>query len=317
MVDNSTVRQAEAADVLRTWALDEELKKAVMDNPKLAPIAKRIARRYTAGETIENALDVAYASVARGHAVSLEYMGESVRDPALAESETQRFLQLIEAIGTSGLSSTVSFDLSHVGSIIDPALGLANAQRIAAAMSGRGTALMISAEGSGRTDLVLDIYESLSHEYPYVGITLQARLHRSPTDLERVLRLPGVVRLVKGAFLEPESIAHPRGSAGLTDAYLGLVQQLLDAGHPTSIATHDDVLIERIRMGNDDVLRDENCEFEMLLGLGTESLDRLHHQGFRTREYITFGSDWWLYVLNRIAEQPHRVQDAVIDAATT
>lgn len=314
MADTDTKNQADAADMLRAWALDEELKKSVMGNPILEPVVKRIARRYTAGERIEDALAAACASMARGHAASLEYTGESVRDPAVAEVETAVFLQLAEVIASSGLPSTVSFDLSHVGSVIDPELGLANAQRIATATAGLGTALMISAEGSDRTDLVLDTYESLSLEHPHVGITLQARLHRTPADLERVLRLPGIVRLVKGAFLEPESIAHPRGSSGLEKAYLHLAQQLLDAGHPTAIATHDDALIEKIRVGNDIALRGTSCEFEMLIGLGTESLDRLHHEGFNTREYVVFGGEWWLYVLNRIAEEPHRVNDAIIDA---
>lgn len=316
MATFDTTNTADAANTLRAWALDEELKKSVMENPVLLPIAKKIARRYMAGETIDDALAAAQESMARRHTVSIEYTGESVRDPAVAEAETLVLLQLAEAIAASGIPSTVSFDLSHVGSVIDPALGLANARRIAAATAGMGTAMMISAEGSDRTDLVLDTYEKLSAEYPHVGITLQARLHRTSKDLERMLALPGVIRLVKGAFLEPESVAYPRGSEQLEQAYLELVKMLLDSGHPTSIATHDAELVEKIRESNPRTHTSQRCEFEMLIGLGTQTLDRLHDEGLNTREYVIFGNEWWLYVLNRIAEEPHRVFDAITDAGS-
>ena len=285
-----------------------------MNSSALAPVARRIAGRYTAGETIETALDAARASVARGHAVSIEYSGESIRDDELADAETEVFLDLTEAIAVAGLPSTVSFDLSHVGSVIDPALGLRNAQRIAAATARLGTALMVSAEASDRTDLVLDLYEQLSDEHPHVGITLQARLHRTPADLTRVLRRPGTVRLVKGAFAELEQTALLRGTQELEDRYLELAQRLIESGQPTAIATHDPRLLKviltegRLQPGPGPV------EFEMLLGLGTDLLDRLQADGYRTREYVIFGTEWWLYVLNRIAEQPERVFDAIIDA---
>lgn len=242
------------------------------------------------------------------------YAGESVRDAAVADAETEVFLQLIEAIRTAGLPSTVSFDLSHVGSVVDPCLGLGNARRMAAATAPVGTALMISAEGSSRTDLILDIYDQLSAEYPHVGITLQARLHRTPQDLARVLNRPGPVRLVKGAFLEAESLAYPRGSEELETAYLSLAQQLIETGHPASIATHDAALTEKIRTRHAADLTSGNVEFEMLLGLGPGLLDALHSDGLRTREYVIFGGEWWLYVLNRIAEDPERVFEAITAA---
>ncbi|MCZ2404808.1 proline dehydrogenase family protein [Paenarthrobacter sp. Z7-10] len=301
-----------ASQTLRAWALDEDLKHTVMSNPALAAVATRIARNYTAGDTIADALAAARACKSRGHTVSVEYVGESVRDPAVAAAETEVFLQLIEMIRAVGIPSTVSFDLSHLGSVIDPALGLANARRLAAATAPLGTALMISAEGSDRTDLILDLYEKLSTEYPHVGITLQARLHRTRHDLARVLRYPGTVRLVKGAFLESEDVAYTRGSPELHSAYLNLAKQLIDAGHPTAIATHDHAIIEAIRARHASDLSAGHVEFEMLLGLDPDKLDALRRDGLRTREYVVFGGEWWLYVLNRIAEKPERVYDALI-----
>ena len=319
MGDSPQLTTTVAANILRTWALDERMKSAAMGSPALASVAARIARRYMAGDTIADALDVARASIARGHTVSLEYTGESVRDAARANAETEVFLQLIEAIGSVvlpgvALSSTVSFDLTHVGSLVDPALGLANARRMAAATAPLPTALMISAEGSSRTDLILDTYDQLSSDYPHVGITLQARLHRTPRDLDRVLERPGMICLVKGAFLESESDAYARDSTELHEAYLGLAKRLIESGHPVSIATHDLTLIEKIRDRHGAQLVGGEVEFEMLLGLGTAALDKLHRAGLRTREYVAFGGEWWLYVLNRIAEEPERVFDAIVDA---
>ena len=172
---------------------------------------------------------------------------------------------------------------------------------------------MISAEGSDRTDLVLDLYEALAADYPHVGITLQARLHRTPDDLERVLARPGTVRLVKGSFLETDAVAWRRDSPEMTAAFLALAERLVTAGHPVSLATHDESLVDALIAAHGDALREPEVEFEMLMGLGTDLLDRLHGEGYRTREYVIFGGEWWLYVLNRIAEQPERVLAALAD----
>jgi proline dehydrogenase len=298
-----------AADTLRAWALDEELKRRVMGDPALAAAAGRIARRYTAGDTIGEAVEAARAGLRRGHQAGIEYSGESVRDAARAISETGVFLRLIDAMRDAGLPGNVSFDLSHVGAVFDPDLALTHVR----AMAAPGVPLMISAEGSDRTDLVLGLYDELAPDLPHLGVTVQARLHRTPADLTRVLRHRGRVRLVKGAFLESEDVAYRRGSGELTEAYLGLARRLIAAGHPTSLATHDEDLIEAMIAEHRDALRTGPVEFEMLLGLGTGLLDRLHAAGYRTREYVIFGGEWWLYVLNRIAESPERVLTALAD----
>jgi proline dehydrogenase len=146
---------------------------------------------------------------------------------------------------------------------------------------------------------------------------LQARLHRTPDDLERVLARPGRVRLVKGAFEEPESVAIPRESPALQGRYLDLAQELITSGHRTSIATHDEEILEELLTRHGATLRGEHVEFEMLLGLGEQALDRLRTDGYRTREYVVFGQEWWLYVLNRVSEQPQRLHTALSDAFPT
>ncbi|MET1020122.1 MAG: proline dehydrogenase family protein [Microterricola sp.] len=310
-----TIARATSAEALRAFALDESLKARVLADARLAPIARRIAERYIAGETLDEAFDRLPEVLARGHLASIEYTGESVRDAAVADAETEVFLELARRIQSSAVPSTVSLDLSHIGLTVDPELGYRNAVRLAEATAEAGTELIISAEGSARTDLVLDTHARLCRSFDHVGITVQARLHRTPADLAALLQRPGRVRLVKGAFLEPESVAFARDSSALRDAYLGLAGTLITSGHALSIATHDADVLDTLLSTHGSALAAPHIEFEMLLGLGTETLDELHAAGLRTREYLIFGTEWWLYVLNRIAENPDRVFQAITDAA--
>ena len=306
--------RAAAADVLRAWALDEDLKSRAMSDPVIAAVARRIADRFVAGETVDDALGAARSIAERGHAVSLESTGESVRDAERAERETEVFLALIARLRDAGVPATISFDLSHIGLLLGPGTVHRNGMRLAEAVAGWDTWLMVSAEASDRTDLVLEATERLAADGAPVGLTVQARLHRTDGDLERALALPGPVRLVKGAFLESTDVALAREGAELPSRYLELAAALVRSGHRVNLATHDAPLVDAVLRDHPDAVRSGQVEFEMLRGLGTELLDRLHDQGHRTREYAIFGTEWWLYVLNRIAEQPDRVFDAILDA---
>ncbi|MER5453107.1 proline dehydrogenase family protein [Streptomyces sp. NPDC002764] len=305
--------QSQAAQVLRGLALDEELKWRVPGDPVLGPLARKVARRYVAGETLQDALDRAQQVLAAGHRVNVEYMGESCRDPQRATQETDTFLSAARLLPPG---CSISLDLSHIGLAVDAELALANASRIAQATAETGREMMISAEGSDRTDEVLALHRKLCERFDHVGITLQARLYRTADDLPELMSRPGRIRLVKGAFLEPEAIAHRREAPALTAAYLAYAQQLADSGHLCSFATHDWHLINHI----DQHLADKNTdsrpwEFETLLGLGPDRLQTMAERGHPTREYIVYGTQWWLYLCNRIAEDPQRLLQALIDAA--
>ncbi|WP_291279137.1 proline dehydrogenase family protein [Galactobacter sp.] len=289
------------------------MKQQALKIPAVAEAAKRISARYIAGEKASAAVALVAANRGRGHLGSIECVGESVRDADVAERETQEFLRLAGSLAQLDEKPTLSFDLSHVGSVVSPETGLHSARRIAKAARDAGTSIMISAEGSGRTDLVLDLYEALSTEFPETGVTLQARLHRTPKDLSRLLSLPGPIRLVKGAFLEPLDVAYARESAELTEAYLDLAAVLVEAQHRVNLATHDADLVAVLQARLGESLKQEHVEFEMLQGLGPELLDRLRDEGHRTREYVVYGPQWWLYVLNRMAEHPERVLQALAD----
>ncbi|RVX43902.1 L-proline dehydrogenase [Nonomuraea polychroma] len=305
-------RSDKAAQVLRRLALDEDLKWRVPADPVLGEIARRVARRYVAGESLTESLDRIKEILATGHRASAEYMGESCRDPKRAATETDVF---VEAARLLPPSCMISLDLSHIGLAIDEDLALENATRIARATADTGREMMISAEGSDRTDAVLSVYRKLAEHFDNVGITVQARLHRTADDLPALLHLPGRIRLVKGAFLEPESVAYARGDQALPVAYLRYAKLLAASGHLCSFATHDWDLINEIDQFLGATGPDAPWEFETLLGLGPDQLAAMAERGHPTREYTVFGTEWWLYVCNRLAEDPQRLLQALIDAA--
>jgi proline dehydrogenase len=306
----------QAAGALRALALDETAKEKFCNDPQLRPFMHKVSQRYVAGQTVEEALQRVEQIIARGHAASAEYMGESVRDEAFAMAETEVFMELVKAIGQRNLNCSISFDLSHVGSLVDSELGYRNARRIALAAAEINREVMISMEAIDRADDIYAIYTRLHQEDDLrnVGITVPAKRHRTAQDLPALMKLPGRIRLVKGAFLEPESVAYARNSPELATAYRRYAQELLLSGHKCSIATHD----RSIQANLIDLIAQERIdprwfEFESLIGLGTEQIDALQARGFPTREYAVFGQEHFLYVLNRIAEEPIRVYQALID----
>ncbi|MQA37768.1 proline dehydrogenase family protein [Rugamonas aquatica] len=306
----------QAATTLRALALDESAKEKFCNDPLLRPYMHKVSQRYVAGRTVADALQRVEHIIAQGHAASAEYMGESVRDEAFAMAETEVFMELTKAIGQRNLNCSVSLDLSHVGMTVDAELGYRNTRRIALAAAEINREVMISMEAADRADDIYAIYARLHREdgLHNVGITMPAKRHRTEQDLPSLMKIPGRIRLVKGAFLESEDISHHRNSPELAAAYRRYAQELLLSGHKCSIATHDRsiqgdlsalILKERIDP--------RWFEFESLIGLGTEQIAELQARGFPTREYAVFGDEHFLYVLNRIAEEPVRVYQAIID----
>jgi proline dehydrogenase len=312
---------SQAADALRRLALDERAKAAVLADPRLRTLARRIADRYIAGETLPAAIAAIAAVNARGHAASVDYMGESCRDAAVAARAACVFAETAQRLAAERLDCSLSLDLSHLGLLVDPELCLRSAAAIAEAAAAFGSELIISMEGSDRTDAILDCHGRLCERHENVGIRIQARLHRSERDLQALLARPGRICLVKGAYHETPEVAIPRESAALAAVFAGYADALIGSGHRCSIATHDPALLERAasalrareRQGS---ASERTVEFETLQGLGDAALDALRDEGFATRVYVVFGEEWFLYVCNRIAEEPDgRIAQAVIDAA--
>jgi proline dehydrogenase len=312
----------DAAEALRRLALDEGAKAAVLADPRLRAVARRIADRYIAGETLAAALTSIARVNRRGHAASVDYMGESIRDAAAAAEVAGVFVETARSLAGRRLECSLSLDLSHIGLLVDRDLCLRSAAAIAEAAAAAGGELIISAEGSDRTDAILDCHARLCERFDNVGLRIQARLHRSARDLGALLDRPGRICLVKGAYLEPPEVAIPHESPALAETFADYADALIASGHRCSIATHDRALQERAVASLHCHGRiaaaspgERTVEFETLQGLGDPGIDALRDAGLATRVYVVFGSEWFLYVCNRIAEQPGvRIAQAVADA---
>lgn len=307
-------REIEVAEALKQIALDEQIKAYVLQHPPLYHALLQAALRFIGGETLAQCVETAKSLNQQEFAVTIDYMGESTRDAEMAAQATQEFLQVMQAIADHNLNSSVSLDLSHIGMVIDPELGYQNACLLAKAAQEAGLEIMISMEGSDRTDLILEIHQRLCETFDQVGITLQAYLHRTAADLESVLQRPGKIRLVKGAYAAPPDLAKPRG-AELDESYRQLMERLLTSGHSCSIATHDPALLEYAHqfMQKPEIAHD-SIEFEMLKGVTPERLATMQSDGYRTRVYLPYGQEWHLYLCNRLAEHPPNLYQAIADA---
>lgn len=311
MEERGTPEQ-EAAAALRSIARDEKIKARVATDPFLKGILLRAASRFVCGEELPEALEAAKKANGLGHAATIDYMGESARDEALAERATEEFVRVARKIKNRGLESSISLDLSHIGMALSPELAFENASKIARAARGADTEVMASMEGTERTDEILSLHERLAENFGNVGITLQAYLHRTEKDLSSALERPGRIRLVKGAFEEPESAALPRDSAALDETYLCHMETLLASGHPCSIATHDEAILDHAhRFIRDNGLDPSKTEFEMLYGVTPERLEAMRERGHRTRVYLVYGEEWHLYLCHRLAEHPPNIYRAV------
>jgi proline dehydrogenase len=309
--------EAMAAAALRHISRNEAIKNYVQHTPQLHDALLKPALRFIGGETLPECLRAAQAIQQRGHAVTIDYMGESTRDEATVQHCVEEFLRVIHAISVYKLNASVSFDLSHLGLIIDKSLALSNASRLAQAAQEAGIELMVSMEGSERTDDILAIHRLLCARFTNVGITLSAYLHRTPADLAALSALPGRIRLVKGTFEEPPTVAHPHGAA-LDTVYRTCMEKLLVSGRRCSIATHDPALLDLAHVFiRERKLNTANIEFEMLYGVTPERLQLMRDRGYRTRVYLPYGEEWYLYLCHRLAEYPPGIYQALADAAGT
>lgn len=314
MLNKEPEIREQASEALRKAAINEEAKAYLLNNPALFNVLLKAARRYIGGEHLDQALETRKNLHAQGFQTSLEFMGENVSTAAEAKEATQEFLKIITALKADHKPDRVTLDLSHVGLVLDHKLGMENFRTLAKASENTSVDLFISAEGLDRTDEVIDAYLQFSREFSHVNITLQAYLHRTPNDLHRILKEShGKVRLAKGAYEGPKKLFLPRGP-DLNNRYIELINTLFEAKRFCSIATHDPVVIDRIIPIIEKYhVPSSMYEFEMLYGIGTNLLNDLKRQGHPCRRYVVYGKEWYLYLCNRIAENPENVFQALVD----
>lgn len=295
---------------LKSAARDDRLKYAVQQSTELYPLLWKAAKRYVTGEKIEDVITVAREYLDNNYNISIEYIGENITDLGECERAKNELLQVIEEMGILSLKQTVSFDLSHIGLSINAEITYKYLEELAQKAQRYGITLMIGMEESSKTSDILSLYKKIATNYANVGISIQVYLYRTKVDLQELIQYPGKIRLVKGAFQEPIDIAMIR-SEELNSRYLEYVEQLVKANHPISIATHDEMLIQEIERRQ--YFDKSNVEVEMLYGVRPELLNELRKKEYRCRVYLTYGSEWYLYLCHRIAEQPENLYLAVTD----
>ena len=205
------------------------------------------ARRFIAGESVQEAIEAARAIEARQMRLTLDLLGESVTNLEEADAATRLYVAVIDAVVQSGIERNLSLKLTQLGLDVDKASAVDNLRKILARAEPAGFFIRIDMENSPYTDVTLEIFETLwSHGYRQIGVVLQSALYRSEADLERMNALGARVRLVKGAYKEPKSVAH-QNKADVDAAYERMMKTLLSRGHSPAIATHDPVMIDATR----------------------------------------------------------------------
>ncbi|MBY0085964.1 proline dehydrogenase family protein [Brevibacillus sp. M2.1A] len=309
-----TPEERRTADILRTIARDERIKEAVRTSPLLYPLLLTAAKRYVTGETRADAIKIAQRLEKLGYRLSMEHIGENTLDSQIVHEAQREFLALTTDCSQLHTPVGISFDLSHLGLLLDKELAFAHVEELAERARHSGHYLMISMEESTKTEAIISMYERLAQRHENVGITIQAHLHRSLDDVKRVLGLPGKIRLVKGAFKEPQEIALGR-SVELNERYLELADMCVRAGRECSLATHDQAIVDAL--DGRDYLHRPNVEVELLYGVRPDLAHVLREKGVTVRLYLTYGTEWYLYLCHRLAEHPPHVHQAIADMFDT
>jgi len=275
------------------------------------PIARQVARRFVAGETLEEAMAATRALNARHMMVTLDYLGESVTDEAVAAASRDEILRLLDRINTTGLDANVSVKLSQLGLRIRHDLALENMRQILTRAKGYDNRVRIDMEESELVDRTLGIYRTLRDEMGFdnVGVVIQSYLYRSKRDVARLIEEGAWVRLCKGAYAEPPDIAFAHKAD--TDAnYVKLTQMMLSdearaSGVYLGIATHDEDMINAaLRFAESHAIPADAFEFQMLYGIRRDLQESLVDRGFRVRTYVPYGTAWYPYFVRRLAERP-------------
>jgi proline dehydrogenase len=266
------------------------------------------ARRFIAGETIEEAIAVARVLQSRNLLLTLDYLGESVRSTEAATAATQEYLRLIEVIVAAGIERNLSLKLTQLGVDVDRATCVDNLRRILDPAQRHAFFVRIDMENSPYTDVTLEVFETLwQQDYRNVGVALQACLYRTEKDVRRMNEIGARVRLVKGAYKEPASVAHQL-KGDVDRAYLDLMRLLLSDGAYPAIATHDErILTETCRYAKDQGIDAARYEFQMLYGIRRDLQASLVKAGHRMRIYVPFGREWFPYFMRRLGERPANI----------
>jgi len=272
---------------------------------------RRAVRRFLPGEDLADALAAAADCAGRGIGSVLTQLGEQVRSPAEADAVRDHYLGVLDRIRQQSLPGQLSVKLTHLGLDADREACIARVQALAARADATGSVLWIDMEESRYTDATLEVFRQVRARRVNVGVCLQTYLRRTPADLAALLPLRPAIRLVKGAYNEPASLAFPH-KADVDAAYVALASRLLEAaaggGGLPVFGTHDFRLIERIRERARSLgVALGSYEFHLLYGIRTTEQHALAAAGAKVRVLISYGAAWFAWYMRRLAERPANV----------
>ena len=269
---------------------------------------RSFARRFIAGETVEEAIAAARPIEQAGMTQTLDLLGESVASIAEADVATRAYLAVIDSVVAAGIGRNISLKLTQLGLTVDRATCVDNLRRILDGAGKHEFFVRIDMENSPFTQVTLDVFETMWQQgYRNAGVVLQSCLPRSVKDAHRMNELGARVRIVKGAYKEPRAVAY-QDKSQVDAAYVEITRLLLSEGTYPAIATHDPAMIAAARAhATAKGIAPDRYEFQMLYGIRRDLQAQLTADGFRVRVYIPFGREWFPYFMRRLGERPANV----------
>lgn len=263
------------------------------------------AKRFIAGETLEDGLRVAQQLNSKSLLVIMNQLGENVTEQREAEASCESYIQILQELNTRKINGSTSIKPTQLGLDFSPSLCEELTHRVVRKAEEFNNFVEVDMEGSPYTEATVALFEAVKRKHANVGLAVQAYLYRTQKDLERLQPLSPKIRLVKGAYLEPPSIAFPQKTQ-VDENYRKLLNYLFRTdGFKPAVATHDPVLIEEAKRIARELGREtDGWEFQMILGVQRDLQVQLAEQGYRMRVYIPFGTHWLPYFMRRLAERP-------------
>jgi proline dehydrogenase len=313
MANRSAVNEF-AEGAMRSALLTLSHRKSLGDLATRVPVTRPMVRRFISGESLDEALPAIGKLREGGMRTTVDVLGESVTAEADARAAAERYLGLLDALAAAGVDRNVSLKPTAMGLGIDPMLARENVGLIVAKAVELGAFVRVDMEDHTTTDATLDLWRAVrpgasafAPRTADVGVVIQASLRRSDRDVDAIIEAGGRVRLCKGAYKEPSSVAYAE-KAEVDEAYERLMLRLMRNGVYPAIATHDVRLIKRaVEVAKAEGIARDSFEFQMLYGIRRDLQEQLVGAGYRVRVYVPFGAQWYPYFMRRLAERPANV----------
>lgn len=267
-------------------------------------ISRAVVKRFVCGEELEDAIQAVKNLNEKGLIATIDHLGEEVTNWDEAQKAAQFYHEILEAIYKSKVNSNASLKLTQMGLKVDFEKCHDSVEKIVQKSKSFGNFIRIDMEGSDVTGITLDLFYSLRKKYDNVGIVVQTYLYRTEKDVEDILNLKGRIRLCKGAYKEPTSVAFPKKKE-VDDNFIKLTKVLLKSGVYHGIATHDEKLVDFTKkFTQEENISKESFEFQFLYGIRSDLQESLAKEGYNVRVYVPYGTEWYPYFMRRLAERP-------------